>query len=500
MSKQKINIVWFKRDLRLEDHKPLKVAVEENNPLLLVYIFEPTLINDTQYDIRHWRFVWQSLRELQNVENLNYSITICHNEAIEVFQQIFRFYDVRNVYSYEESGLKITYDRDKKLKILFKSKGIQWIEFQSNGVIRALKNRQNWSVDWHDFMEAELDNFDIKKLKNLVINLSEENLNALQAMKGKKIPQEFLEPMPSGMQTGGVTLARNTLQSFLNHRAKGYSKKISSPVHSREACSRLSAYLAWGNLSVKQVYQNYLSIRETVDSYFKRDLDNFSSRLRWHCHFIQKFESEDRIEFENLNPAFNNLRNNFNVEYYDSWTDGNTGFPLIDAAMRCLNQTGYINFRLRAMLVSFWTHLLFQPWKPAASYLASKFLDFEPGIHYPQIQMQAAVTGINTIRIYNPVKQSKEIDADAVFIKEWIPELKKLPLHYIHEPWLQTSMDQIFNNFHLGSDYPIPIIDYKSAYNNAKDSLWKIRNSPEATRYNHQILLKHVEKKFKEEE
>jgi deoxyribodipyrimidine photo-lyase len=161
----------------------------------------------------------------------------------------------------------------------------------------------------------------------------------------------------------------------------------------------------------------------------------FEGRLHWHCHFIQKLESEPSIEFENLHRACDGLReNDFDAERFEAWRAGHTGFPLVDACMRALQAGGWINFRMRAMLVSFSSYQVWLHWRQPARALARLFTDYEPGIHYSQVQMQSGTTGINTLRIYNPVKQSQDHDPEGAFIRRWVPELADVPTDWIHSP------------------------------------------------------------------
>ncbi|MEM0911829.1 MAG: FAD-binding domain-containing protein, partial [Pseudomonadota bacterium] len=179
------------------------------------------------------------------------------------------------------------------------------------------------------------------------------------------------------------------------------------------------------------------------------------------------------------------------TERLNAWKQGRTGFPLIDASMRAVIATGYLNFRMRAMLVSFLTHHLDVDWKLGVAYLGRQFLDYEPGIHYPQFQMQAGITGTNTIRLYNPIKQSKEKDPEGVFIRKWIPALEKLPNEYVHEPWRISPIEALSCNFELGEDYPYPIIEHEESARAARKKLWDFRQRKDVQSEAKRVLFKH---------
>ena len=147
---------------------------------------------------------------------------------------------------------------------------------------------------------------------------------------------------------------------------------------------------------------------------------------------------------------------------------------------------------MRAMLASFFTHILWQPWQFATTHLSQQFLDFEPGIHFPQLQMQAGETGINNLRIYNPTLNGLKHDPEALFIKKWVPELAHLDTPFIHEPYLMTVLEQGLYNFKLGEDYPLPIVDIKENRKLASDILWNMKNDSEVMSESFRILKRHT--------
>jgi deoxyribodipyrimidine photo-lyase len=272
------------------------------------------------------------------------------------------------------------------------------------------------------------------------------------------------------VQVGGRKAAIKALDSFLNERGVYYMQNISKPGVSARHCSRLSAHITFGTLSVREIEQktrakiaSLLEINHPEAVSLSRNLSSFLSRLAWHCHFIQKLEQQPDIEFKCMHPAFEGMREpHFREDFFEAWKAGKTGYPLIDACMRSLHANGWITFRMRAMV--FASYHLWLDWRQTAPFMAQLFTDYEPGIHYSQFQMQSGVTGINAVRMYNPIKQSLDHDPQGRFIRRYVPELNSIPDSQIHEPWRAgiTSLD-----------YPAPVVNHEAAIKHARSEISK---------------------------
>ncbi|MDA9129201.1 FAD-binding domain-containing protein, partial [Candidatus Gracilibacteria bacterium] len=391
-----------------------------------------------------------------------------------------------------------------------KNSEIQVCEYPTNGVVRRLKNRNSWDKIWSERMSEEI--FQPTEIEN-VLKIPRELADISKSTKQKY--KKYLESVGNEyfhsenerndnnrslrvgnpfLQKGGEIMGQKILKNFLEMRSSKYMYNISKPLESESWCSRLSPYIAYGCLSLKAVVQATQIRREELKNLgsdaaknHRKSLQYFISRLHWQSHFIQKLEDEPKMQFFNLNRDFDAIRKTADKKLLETVFKAKSGIPYIDAVVRQLQQTGWTNFRSRAVLVSFLCNTLMQPWQAVAANVARLFTDYEPGIHYPQFQMQSGTTGINTIRIYNPIYNGEQKDPDGKFIYKYLPELARVPKDFIHEPIYWEGFESL--------DYPEPIVNVKEANKKARDILWKIKgNTPKAEK--DRIIKKHASRSF----
>ena len=485
------SVVWFKRDLRLYDHAALNAALK-NGPVLCLYLIEPALWATPDAAAQHYEFILESLRALYvEIKRRGAILHVVTGQATEVLQRLHAQQAFHALYSHEETGNGLSYQRDLDVARWCKSSHVKWHEFAQFGVVRGLKDRNLWKNHWDAHVSMPL-------------------IDAPSHIQGVALPWQALRPLtpielgldpydPPSRQRGGRTNALAVLDSFLSERSNQYRGGISSPLSAPTACSRISAYLAYGCLSLREVVQGtaaQLACLHPGDTHRSKGLNAFVSRLYWHCHFIQKLESEPALEHQNLHRGYNGLReNDWNAAHFEALVAGRTGWPLVDACVAMLKETGWLNFRMRAMLVSTAGYPLWLHWKPVGNWLARQFLDYEPGIHWSQIQMQSGTTGINIPRIYNPIKQARDHDPQGVFVRRWIPALKKVPDTWIFEPWRMPDSLQIQHGLHATQDIAQPLVNLEEATREAKKRLFALRAQADVKAGKAAIVEKHASRK-----
>jgi len=460
-------LIWFKRDLRVRDHAPLAAALRAGSVAAL-FVIEDEWLASPECDPQHVAFALECLGELRvSLRAIGVPLLLRRGRLPEVLATVHAEFPFQRLLSHEETGSGWTYARDLRVARWCREAGIAWEEFPQTGVIRRLPGRNGWAARWEQRMRQPV--IVTPRALRGAPGLCEEDLPALRALGiGPS------RPLPAAGEAAG----ERVLSSFLDTRGRSYRASISSPSIAWNGCSRLSAHLAFGTLSMRCVYQatraRITALRGSGDPEERRvawHLEGFSARLHWHCHFMQKLEDEPGIEFRNFSRACDGLREDaFDQARFEAWRTGMTGFPMVDACMRSLNATGWLNFRMRAMLVSFAAYHLWLHWREPGIHLARQFLDFEPGIHWSQMQMQSGTTGINTLRIYSPAKQAADHDPTGAFVRRWVPEYGT-------------------------SAYPRPIVDEREAVKLAKEKLYGLRKTDAARSEASVIQQKHGSRK-----
>jgi deoxyribodipyrimidine photo-lyase len=472
-------LVWFKRDLRMQDHEPLTAAAVAGPILPFVAIEEGWW---TGYDMsaRQYAFFCESAAELTEAfADRSVSLHVHTGDVTALLAEALITHGPFALWAHQETGNAWSYARDIGVRSWMRHHGLAYHELVQNGVRRgSALDRDRWARDWNTQMNRPVLAAP-PKMQGLTLTSSV----ALSPMLPNLAPDPITE-----RQRGGRRAALAILDSFLTARGRDYRTDMSSPILGAQGCSRLSAHLAWGTVSIREVFQATCArLAELQDDKsadakgWRASLGAFIGRLHWHCHFAQKLEAEPELEWRPTARVYEGMRPPADRAVTEAFAQGQTGFPFVDACMRQLAATGWINFRMRAMLMSFACYDLWMPWQTAGAILARLFTDYDPGIHWPQSQMQSGETGINTLRIYSSVKQGNDHDPDGRYTRQWVPELAGVEGGAVHEPWLIGGI----------AGYPQPLVEHASASKAARDAIWTIRHTDAAKREAAEILARH---------
>ena len=489
------SIVWFKRDLRLHDHAALHHA-SQHGAVLCLYVIEPSLWAQPDAATQHYAFVMESLRSLATqLQTRGGQLHIVVGEVVDVLTQLHAQAPFRALYAHEETGNSHTYMRDLAVGRWCRNNQVGWYEYAQFGVVRRLVNRDHWRTAWENHMAQPLwpTPLSLQSAKHPLIDKALHPFavvpNAITGGRVFPAPSDIgLEQLdPPDRQRGGRERGWQVLQDFLHTRSGQYCGGISSPLSAPTACSRLSPYLSMGCLSMREVVQATRYRLAQIDqdgllasAWQKKGLRAFMSRLYWHCHFIQKLESEPALEYANLHRGYDGLREaDWCPDHFHALVSGRTGWPMVDACVAMLRQTGWLNFRMRAMLVSVAAYPLWLHWQHVGWWLAQQFLDYEPGIHWSQMQMQSGTTGMNTTRVYNPIKQAQDHDPHGHFVRQWLPAMRRVPNAWLFEPWRMPANVQNTCGLVVGQDIALPLVDLDIATRVAKQKLHARRAQPE---------------------
>ncbi len=480
-------VVWHREHLRTDDHRALAQATKQNDVVCPVFVFDPSFYGgdglacdarlrflheavsslDRLYAAAPTRSVSRPTPNSDSEDQLAATtplspgeatgerpdgllagadepgLTLAFGDPVEVLE---RFADEGwSVLTAATPTSRYGKRRDDRVR---DSLG-DAVEFVSgDGLVRD----ERWSRrNWRDHVETWFSTAQHSPAWDDTVHLAVETGVTPRAIEAS----HDVTPTKTRVPTGTHRAAATRLAAFVDH-IEAYPGNISSPRDAREGTSGLSPYLTFGLLSVRQVYQY---VTENAPDCRGREM--FVSRLYWNRHYNQKLADWPGWTDRAVNPALEG----FNEAHHDpelvaAWKRGETGFPMVDAAMRCLRETGWLNFRMRAMAASFFAHVLQQPWWIGADWYHHHLLDSDVGINYTQWQSQAGLVGKPSQRVYNPRKQVRDQDPEGEWITEWVPELEDLPRQFLDRPERTPLAVQADCGVEIGTDYPYPVVDF----------------------------------------
>ncbi|WNZ47686.1 deoxyribodipyrimidine photo-lyase [Leptolyngbya boryana CZ1] len=439
-------IVWFRRDLRISDHAPLHRAISRG-AVIPVFIFDRALLHHPETGSARVAFMLDCLRSLdEDLRDRGGRLILRFGDPVELLPDLIRETGADGIYAYVDYERIYGRVRDARLNQVLVEQGLKIRWFEPSGAASELMDYRDYRKLWYRDMSAEMLSTPL-------------NIPTPEDIASEPIPKlTDLGLVPDGklIPPAGTSAARDILGQFLNEKLDRYYWQLSYP--GAEVTSGLSPHIKFGAISIRECYQTAQRIlKYTSDQRIERSCKQFISRLRWGSGFAQRFRYLPQLELRSLYSIFDQDGWEFDEPLYEAWKTGQTGFPIIDAAARCLEATGgwmSLNFRSRALYSSFLSNLMNHDWRYGALHFMRHLIDGDCPIDHYQWAMQAGVTHCldkSWTRIYNPEQAAVDrCDPDGAFIKKWVPELAKIPAVQLGLPPRVQG-------------YPQPILNYREA-------------------------------------
>jgi len=456
VSKFKKGLLWLRRDLRLYDNAALYYALKESNSVYCTFIFDSNILDELKDKAdQRVEFIWESLLQIKSQLNkFGSDLIVRHGDPKTIIPKLAEEYQCDAIYmnkDYEAYAIKRDTEIIKKLKI----KSFQYkdhVLYEENEILTQAGTPYTIFTPYKNshlkkiFLEG-ITQFDCEALSKNYAKIDPVTMLTLDDI-GFKISNLRNLAIPTG-EAGGKLLIEDFKKRIHDYKLKRDFPGI-------KGVSYLSVHNRFGTVSIRQLAKIALEKSSEGSSVWL-------SELIWRDFYFQILFNFPYInEGQAFKSQFNNLKFENNPEYFLAWKEGRTGYPIIDAAMRQLNTTGFMHNRLRMVAASFLVKDLLIDWRWGEEYFEEKLIDFDFSANNGGWQW-AASTGCDAqpwFRIFNPILQSRKFDSEGHFIKKYVPELDILSANEIHEPWSKGKRDTISAKINLGVVYPMPIVDH----------------------------------------
>jgi deoxyribodipyrimidine photo-lyase len=427
---------WFRRDLRVHDNTALCIATEKAETVIPVFIFEEALRTGRDVGAARLAFLIDSIRELEtSLLQLGYPLVIRHGRSEVEVPKLASELNAEAVFCnkrYEPYAQQ----RDRRVEDALSSIGVGFEQFKDAVIFEEreilTKTGAPYTV-FTPYSKTWLEKFRLKDLRTLEKQASLKlNLRSDEIPEG---PEKFGQSLRHPRLLAGETEARGRFHKFLETAIASYQS--GRDLAGIDGTSRLSAHLRAGTISIRHVIAQVHQKQASLNASGQKSCETFLKELIWREFYLQILHNFPHVMRGSFRPEYDRLEWSNNPHHLRHWQQGTTGYPIVDAAMRCLNQTGWMHNRLRMIVAMFLTKDLLINWQEGESYFMHRLVDGDMAANNGGWQWSAG-TGTDAapyFRIFNPVSQSKKVDPQGTFIRRWIPELASIDSKFIHTPW-----------------------------------------------------------------